>query len=176
MATARKKAKDKAQAVPVRGSDKAVEKSAAKTPFATLRDVERLFEDFLERGWRNPLRAEWPKWPDLSKLTAQSPAVDVVDREKEVVVRAQLPGFRKSDLDVSIAERTLTIKGSTREEQKEEKDNYFHQEIRTGSFSRSVLLPADVDAGKAQATFKDGVLELTLPKRRIAKQQQVPVR
>jgi Hsp20/alpha crystallin family len=137
MATAKKKATEKAQTVPVRGSDKPVEKSAAKTPFATLRDVERLFEDFPERGWPKPFRAGWPQWPDASKLLPQTPAVDVVDREK---------------------------------------DNYFHQEIRSGSFSRSVLLPADVDAGKAQATFKDGVLELTLPKRRVAKQQQVPVR
>jgi HSP20 family protein len=176
MATTKKKPNEEAQAVPVRGSDKPAAKSAAATPFATLRDVERLFQDFRERGWRNPFRGEWPQWPDASKLLPQTPAVDVVDREKEVVVRAQLPGFKKSDLDVSIAERTLTIKGSTREEQKEEKDNYFHQEIRTGSFSRSVLLPTDVDAGKAQATFKDGVLELTLPKRRVAKQQQVPVR
>jgi HSP20 family protein len=176
MATAKKKTNEKAQPVPVRGNDNAVEKSAAKTPFATLRDVERLFEDFLERGWPKPFRAEWPQWPDASKLLPQTPAVDVIDREKEVVVRAQLPGFKKSDIDVSIAERTLTIKGSTREEQKEEKDNFFHQEIRTGSLSRSVLLPADVDAGKSQATFKDGVLELTLPKRRVARQQQVPVR
>ena len=178
MATTTKKA-TKTQAattVPVRGSDKPVEKSAAKTPFATLRDVERLFEGFLERGWRQRFRGDWPRWPDISALVPQAPAVDVIDRDKEVVVRAQLPGIKKSDLDVSIAERTLTIKGSTREEQKEEKDNYFHQEIRSGSFSRSVLLPADVDAGKAQATFKDGVLEMTLAKRRVAKQQQVPVR
>jgi HSP20 family protein len=176
MASPKKKADDKAQAVPVRAKEKSAAKSSATTPFATLRDVERLFEDFLERGWPKPFRAGWPQWPDTSKLLPQTPAVDVVDREKEVVVRAQVPGFKKSDLDVSIAERTLTIKGSTREEQKEEKDNYFHQEIRTGSFSRSVLLPAEVDAGKAEATFKDGVLELALPKRRVAKQQQVPVR
>src|SRR5512143_4286963 len=176
MATSKKKASNKAQAVPVRTSDKSAAKSPATTPFATLRDVERLFEDFLERGWRHPFRMEWPQWPDVSKLLPQTPPVDVVDHEKEVVVRAQVPGFKKSDLDVSIAERTLTIKGSTRTEEKEEKDNYFHQEIRSGSFSRSVLLPADVDAGKAEATFKDGVLELTLPKRRVAKQTQVPVR
>lgn len=176
MATTKKKASDKAQAVPVRGNDKPAAKSTDVTTFATLRDVQRLFENFLERGWRRPFGGEWPQWPDMSKLLPQTPAVDVVDREKDVVVRAQLPGFKKSDLDVSITERTLTIKGSTREEQKEEKENYFHQEIRTGSFSRSVLLPADVDAGKAEATFKDGVLELTLPKRRVTKQQQVPVR
>lgn len=175
MAKTKKPATSKAQSASAASvGDKPAEKSAATAPFATLRDVERLFEDFLGQGWRNPFR-EWPRWPDASKLLPQAPAVDVVDREKEVVVRAQLPGFKKSDLDVSIAERTLTIKGSTREEKKDEKDNYFHQEIRSGSFSRSVLLPADVDAGKSQATFKDGVLELTLPKRRAAKQQQVPV-
>jgi HSP20 family protein len=174
MATAKTSAKG--QSVPVRGNDQPAAKSAPASPVATLRDVERLFENFIERSWRNPFGGDWPKWPDAAKLIPQTPAVDIVDREKEVVVRAQLPGFKKSDLDVSVAERTLTLKGQRREEQKEEKDNYFHQEIRTGSFSRSVLLPADVDAGKAQATFKDGVLELTLPKRKIAKQQQVPVR
>lgn len=175
MATAKKNQSEKAQSVPVRGS-KPAGKTAAPAPFATLGDIQRVFEDFFERGLKQPLRADWAQWPDLAKLLPQTPAIDVVDREKEVVVRAQLPGFKKSDLDVSIAERTLTIKGATREEQKEERDNYFHQEIRTGSVNRSVLLPADVDAGKAQATYKDGVLELTLPKRRVAKQQQVPVR
>ena len=160
MATTKKQADEKAQAVPVRANEKPAAKGSGTTPFATLRDVERLFDNFVERSWLKPFRAEWPQWPDTSKLVPHTPPVDVVDHEKEVVVRAQLPGFKKNDLDVSIAERTLTIKGSTREEQKEEKDNYFHQEIRTGSFSRSVLLPADVDAGKAQATFKDGVLEL----------------
>jgi HSP20 family protein len=176
MATTKKKTTDKDQSVPVRGDDKPGAKSASSSPVATLRDVERLFEDFLERRWRNPFGGEWPKWAEAARLLPQTPAVDIVDREKEVVVRAQLPGFKKSDLDVAIADRTLTITGETREEKKEEKDNYFHQEIRTGNFSRSVLLPADVDAGTSQATYQDGVLELTLPKRRIAKQQQVPVR
>ena len=142
----------------------------------TLGDLEQVFDRFLQRAWRNPLRFDWPRMPDLQGLLPQAPAVDVVDREKEVVVRAQLPGVKKGDLDVSIAERTLTIKGSTRTEQKEEKDNFFRQEIRSGSFSKSVLLPADVDAGKSEASFKDGVLELHLPKRRAVKEQQVPVR
>lgn len=156
-------------------AEAAAAKPAGASP-VTFNDLEKFFEDFMERAWKHPLRFEWPRLPELPSLLPQTPAVDVVDREKDVVVRAQLPGFKKSELDVSIADRTLTIKGERREEQKEEKDNYFHQEIRTGSFSRSVLLPAEVDAGKAEATFKDGVLELTLPKRRIAKQQQVAVR
>ncbi len=153
----------------------AAAKPAAAAP-VTFHDLEKFFDDFMQKARAHPLRFDWPRFPELPPLLAQTPAVDVVDRDKEVVVRAQLPGFKKSDLDVSVADRMLTIKGERREEQKEEKDNYFHQEIRTGSFSRSVLLPADVDAAKAEATFKDGVLELTLPKRRIAKQQQVAVR
>jgi HSP20 family protein len=161
--------------IPVKATGKPAA-AAHDTAPVTVGDLEQAFERLLQRAWRNPLRFDWPRMPDLQGLLPQTPAVDVVDREKEVVVRAQLPGVKKSDLDVSIAERTLTIKGSTRTEQKEEKDNFFRQEIRTGSFSKSVLLPADVDAGKAEASFKDGVLELHLPKRRAVKEQQVPVR
>jgi HSP20 family protein len=161
--------------IPVKATGKPAPTGGTTTP-ATLGDLEQVFERFLQRAWRDPVRFDWPRMPDLHGLLPQAPAVDVVDREKEVVVRAQLPGVKKSDLDVSIAERTLTIKGSTRTEQKEEKDNFFRQEIRSGSFSKSVLLPADVDAAKADASFKDGVLELHLPKRRAVKEQQVPVR
>jgi HSP20 family protein len=168
-----KKAGEPKTDVPVKTGGKAATQGAAPV---TLGDLERVFDNLLQRSWRNPLRFEWPRLTELQGLLPQAPAVDVVDRDKEIVVRAQLPGVKKSDLDVSIAERILTIKGSTRKEEKEEKDNFFRQEIRTGSFSRSVQLPADVDAGKAQATFKDGVLELLLPKRRSVKEQQVPVR
>jgi HSP20 family protein len=161
--------------IPVKTTGKPAAAGQSTAP-VTLGDLEQAFERLLQRTWRNPLRFDWPRMPDLQELLPQAPAIDVVDREKEVVVRAQLPGVKKSDLDVSIAERTLTIKGATRTEQKEEKDNFFRQEIRSGSFSKSVLLPADVDAGKAEASFKDGVLELHLPKRRAVKEQQVPVR
>ncbi len=155
---------------------KAAAPAAEETAPVRLNDLERVFDSLLHRTWRNPFRFDWPRVAELQGLLPHTPAIDVVDREKEVVVRAQLPGVKKGDLDVSIADRILTIKGSTRTEEKEEKDNFFRQEIRTGSFSKAVQLPADVDAAKAQATFKDGVLELQLPKRRVVKQQQVPVR
>lgn len=161
--------------IPVKTAGKPAPATERTAP-VTLSDLEQVFDRFMQRAWRNPLRFDWPRIPDLQGLLPQAPAVDVVDRTKEVVVRAELPGVKKGDLDVSIVERTLTIKGSTRTEEKEEKDNFFRQEIRSGSFSKSVLLPADVDANKAQTTFKDGVLELHLPKRRAVKEQQVPVR
>lgn len=143
-------------------------------------DVERLFEDFMQRRWLHPRRWEWPRLegvpglPDLPSLLEQrAPSVDVVDRDNEIVVRAEVPGVEKKDLDVSITNRTLTIKGSTRTEQKQEKGDYFRQEIRTGSMSRTVTLPADVDASKAKAELKDGVVELTLPKKPSAKRQKI---
>jgi HSP20 family protein len=171
--TAGKKTTGSKTEVPVKKADKSAAQGTAPVTFG---DLERMFDNLLQRNWRSPFRFDWPRLAELQGLLPQAPAVDVVDRDKEVVVRAQLPGVKKGDVDVSIADRILTIKASTRKEEKEEKDNFFRQEIRTGSLSRSVQLPADVDAGKAQATFKDGVLELQLPKRRVVKQQQVPVR
>jgi HSP20 family protein len=133
-----------------------------------------VFDDFLQRRWLHPFRREWPRWGDLSGVLEQmAPSVDVVDRKKEVVVRAEVPGIDREDLDVSIVDRTLTIKGSSRHEEKKEEDDYFHHEIRSGTFSRSILLPADVNAAKAKASFKDGVVELHLPKVRASKRHKL---
>jgi HSP20 family protein len=104
-----------------------------------------------------------------------APSVDIVDRKKEVVVRAEVPGINSDDLDVSIVDRTLTIKGSSRQEEKKEEDDYFRHEIRSGTFSRSILLPTDVNASKAKASFKDGVVELHLPKVRASKRHKISV-
>jgi len=160
------------------GTEKAGEqKSAPPKALAPLEAFERVFDDLLQRRWPHPLHLEWPRWGDWSGMLDKSaPSVDVVDRAKEVVVRAEVPGIDKEDLDVSIADRTLTIKGSSRHEEKEEGEDYFRQEIRSGAFSRSVLLPAEVNAGKAKATFKDGVLELHLPKVHASKRQQIALK
>ena len=149
----------------------------AEPPPRTFPELERAFEDFLSRRWLQPFGREWPRFGEISSLfDRQLPSLDIVDGEKEVVVRAEVPGIDKKDLDISIADRTLTIKGSTRKEKKEERENFFRQEIRSGSFSRSVLLPADVNASKAESTFKGGVLELRLPKAKIVKPQKVELR
>lgn len=149
----------------------------AEPPPRMFPELERAFEDFLGRRWLQPFGREWPRLGDLSSLLdRQLPSLDIVDGEKDVVVRAEVPGIDKKDLDISISDRTLTIKGSTRKEKKEEKENFFRQEIRSGSFSRSVLLPADVNASKAESAFKGGVLELRLPKARIVKPQKVELK
>lgn len=137
------------------------------TPARTLsqyEEMDRLFDNFFQRGWMRPWRPEWPSFPELTTLEGKIPKIDVVDRDNEIVVRAEVPGVEKKDLDVSVSNNAVTIKGSTRHEEKEEKGDYYRHEISAGSFSRSVALPADVDGSKVKASFKDGILELTLPK------------
>jgi len=88
-----------------------------------------------------------------------------------VLVKAEIPGVGGDDLDVAVDERSVTIKGKTSHEEKEEKGDYYRSEIRRGAFSRTVRLPREVDASNANATFKDGILELALPK--VAKSKRV---
>lgn len=157
------KVKSTAEAAPVR-------------PPAIWSEMDRLFDDFLDRRLAHPFRFNLPSlrsWPSL--MEDKVPSVDIVDREKEVVVRAEVPGIEKEDIDVSLDERVLTIKGSTRHEEKKEEDDYYRHEIRSGTFARSVVLPADVDASKAKASFKNGVVELHLPKTSPSSRQQIKV-
>jgi HSP20 family protein len=136
------------------------------------REMERVFGRF-GRGWMRPLRWTWPMWEEA--MEAKIPSVDVIDRDDEVLVRAELPGVDKEDLDISMTDDTVTIKGTTRTEEKEEKGDYFRREVATGSFSRTVRLPAEVDGEKSQASFKDGLLELTLPKVKKSKRHTIKV-
>jgi HSP20 family protein len=103
------------------------------------------------------------------------PSVDVIDRDDEVVVRAEVPGFRKDDIEVSVSGNMLTIRGETRREVTTEKGDFYRSEISRGAFVRSVSLPAEVDESKAQATMKDGLLELVLPKLEKSKRRTITI-
>ena len=106
---------------------------------APFEEFERMIDDLFGRGWMRPLRWQAPQWPEL-----RAPKVDVIDREKEVLVRAEIPGVKREDLDVSVSDSTVTIKGHTAREQREEKGDYHRCEIASGSFSRTVTLPVEV--------------------------------
>ena len=146
-------------------------------PAATaLRDeMDRLFEGVIPRGWLHPFRFEWPALGELPHLGVKLPRVDIIDRDAEVVVRAELPGVDKKGLDVSLTDNTVTLKGRTRHEEKEEKGDYYRSEITTGSFARTLPLPGNVDSARAKAIFKDGILVLTVPKVEQSKRHSVPV-
>lgn len=142
--------------------DVRVERHAPGRALSPFEEMDRMFESFFPRRWMQPFRWDMPHLPELAELKV--PKIDVIDRDTEILVRAELPGISKDDIDVSMTDNTVTIKGSSRHEKKEEKGNYYRCEISRGSFSRTVALPGDVDAEKAKATFNDGILELTLPK------------
>jgi HSP20 family protein len=107
-------------------------------------------------GWMNP-------W--MGAAGAESaPKLDVIEREDKVVVRAEVPGVQKTHLEVEASDVSLTIKGEMQEERHEEDERYRLHETSRGVFERTVRLPSDCDSTRAKATFKDGVLEVELPK------------
>jgi HSP20 family protein len=150
----------------------AAQPARALSPFD---EMEQFFDQYLRGGWLRPQRFDWPAFREAALPGLRLPKVDVVDRDDAVIVKAEVPGVDKKDLDISVSDDSVTIKGETSHEEKEEKGDYYRSEISRGSFSRTIGLPASVDGAKAKAEFRDGVLELTLPKVTKAKRHSVKV-
>lgn len=104
-----------------------------------------------------------------------SPSVDITDGEKEIRVKADIPGLKKQDIDISVEGNTLTIKGERTQENKTENDGLVRTERVYGSFYRAFTLPRGVDTSKVKASYKDGVLDLTLPKTSEAQPKQIEI-
>ena len=104
-----------------------------------------------------------------------SPLIDVYDSDNELMVKADIPGLKKEDIDVSIHDDILTIKGEKKIENEVREENCFRSERFYGSFNRSIELPSEVEWDKATATYKNGVLELKLPKKEEAKIRRITV-
>ena len=139
------------------------EKPRTMTPWD---EMDRWFDEFGRRGWLHPVSWEWPRFMEaVTPFEGRMPKVDLIDRETEIVVRAELPGVTKDDLEVTLTEGTVTIEAHTEEEKKEEEEGkYYRREMSRGEFRRTLGLPTEVDEDKAMASFTDGILELTLPK------------
>jgi len=151
----------------------AVEKAAPPAQLVDpLDEVERWFDDLSSRRWLRPWRWE-TRFPEA--FTLSMPKVDVVDRPNEVIVRAEVPGVEKKDINVSVSGNMLTIRGESKKEAKEEKGDYYRAELTRGAFSRTLALPAEVDDSKTKASMKDGMLELTLPKVEKAKRRNITI-
>jgi HSP20 family protein len=123
-------------------------------------EIDRMFQDFTVPS----LSSLWTGAPIVGKSGRWLPALDIYEKENNVVVEAELPGIPKEAVKITATDSTLTIQGETKEEEEEKKEGFYRSERRYGSFYRSVVLPEAVDYGKARAEFKDGVLKITLPK------------
>jgi HSP20 family protein len=149
------------------------EPARALSPFGDLERrferMERLFEDFFGRpfGVHMPSLRPW-----RSAAEEVSPSVDIFEDGNDVVVKAELPGMKKEDLEVNFTDGALIISGEKKQEEKVEKKDYYRMERSYGGFTRSFRLPADVQGDKARATFKDGVLEVRVPKTGEAKKKE----
>lgn len=162
----------KQEVVPVKQGGE-LQKAGAPRALSPFEEMEHMFEEFFPRRWPRLMRWEWPSLPELPEL--RLPRTDLIDREDEVLVRAELPGVDKKDVDVTVTEDTVTIKAETKREEKEEKGDYYRREISQASFARTLALPADVDGTRAKASFKDGVLELAIPKQKKSKRHTITV-
>jgi HSP20 family protein len=109
------------------------------------------------------------------KAREWSPAVEVLETKDEVVVKAELPGMKESDIDVSVTDGLLTIRGERKHEEETKEKGYYRSEWVYGAFRRSVPLPTGTDPEKIKATYHDGVLEVKFPKPEEAKPKQVKV-
>jgi HSP20 family protein len=118
--------------------------------------MDRLFNESFLRPWGD----SWSLLPG----EARGVPLDMYETDKDVVVKASVPGMKPEDIQVTVTDDVLTIKGELKAEQEIKRENYHMQEHRYGSFQRSVRLPAPVKSDKAEAVFENGVLTLTLPK------------
>jgi HSP20 family protein len=150
-----------------------VEPAHEITPFE---EMEKRFEDF----FRRPFSMFGPSWLPRLKFPETgiiSPNVDIFEDGNDIVVKAEIPGMKKEDIEVNLTDDMITVSGEKRNEEKVEKKDYYRIERSYGSFTRSFRLPKDVQSDKAKATFKDGVLEIRVPKtaEAISKEKKIPI-
>lgn len=135
-------------------------------PFAQVREVDRQVGDFLNQGL--------PQLANRVLGTRPFPAINVWDENDEVIAEAELPGLQTDDVDISVVGNELTIKGE-RKQQAVESISYHRRERESGSFTRVLRLPVEVDADRVQAVLRDGVLTVRMPKAEVAKPRKIVV-
>ncbi|MBC8412106.1 MAG: Hsp20/alpha crystallin family protein [Nitrospira sp.] len=131
--------------------------------------MEDMFTDF----FRRPLsRGMWPSMERLLEEVEPVPTVDIFEEKDSIVLKSDMPGISKEDIEISLTDDTITLSGEKKHEEKIEKKNYYRMERSSGSFCRTFNLPAEVQTDKAKASFKEGVLEIRIPKSESAKKKE----
>ena len=141
----------------------------------------RLFRELEETGRQFDSLFDTPLWPAVwRRLPAQerewSPAIEVFEKEDKYVVKAELPGLKEEDVDVSVNDDTLCLKGENKTEHEVKEEEYHWSERTYGSFLRTIRLPSNVDAGKIEAEYENGMMEITLPKMAEVKPKKITVK
>jgi len=136
-------------------------------PFRALRRRDDVFDQLFREFLRRPMFDQ--------EEDGLAPPVEVAESDGEVIVKMEVPGVEKDQLQLTVADDRITVRGEVRKESEEKRKNYFRQEIRYGAFQRSVPLPVEVDATNASAELKHGMLKVTLPKSKQPKAHEIKV-
>jgi HSP20 family protein len=169
--------KHEVQKMPPRGLTSPFERFDLLSDSGLFKEMDRFFEEYLPRRLWPSFRYDWPSMttPQRAPFEGKTPRVDVLDREGDFLIKAELPGVDKKDISITIADNVLTLEATMSREDKEEKAEYYRQEISRGSYRRTIALPAAVKESEAKASFKNGVLELTIPKMEKTKRSTITV-
>ncbi|HSD28991.1 MAG TPA: Hsp20/alpha crystallin family protein [Vicinamibacteria bacterium] len=141
----------------------------ALTPWTGMPALKKELDRLFERFWEG----DSPDWPSFGEW---APKLDVSDTPGALVVKAEVPGIDPKEIEVTVQDQVLTIKGEKREEKEEKDEQRYWAERSYGTFARAIRLPAPVEAGKVTATFKNGLLTVKLPKGATAKGTMIPVK
>lgn len=137
-----------------------------RDPFDFDVDFPREVERFFNRPFSRNLEVLKEEW---------YPSVDIAETKDEVIVKAEIPGMTKEDVSISLQENVLTLRGEKKLEKEEKGKTFYRTERSYGSFVRSFNLPTAVLGNKVKAVYKDGVLQITLPKKEEVKSKEIPI-
>lgn len=135
------------------------------SPFA---EMERMFDDFFHRRLMTPSLFHGLRLPDFGDV---SPSVDMFEDGEDLIIKAEIPGMKKNEISIDFADDVVTISGEKKSEERTERKDYYCVERTFGSFSRKLRLPVEIQIDKAHAVFREGVLEIRMPKSEAAKRK-----
>lgn len=138
-------------------------------------NLEHKIENMFNHFWHNPVPSDTENELSVPVTFSRFPKMDVIDRDKEIFIKAELPGIDKKDIEISLSNNRLLIKAHSHVENKEENGDYLKQEIKNSEVYRSVLLPGDVDDNNIKTSFKNGILELVIPKHENSHRKRIKI-
>jgi len=137
-----------------------------RDPFEELRNLERRITKLFDEFWGERLPVE---------VGVREPYADIIESDRDIRVVVEMPGVSKEDIKINATENSLEVSAEVKKEEKEEKEGYIRRERRFSRFYRVFNLPTEVDPAKAKATFKNGILEVVLPKKKVEKRTEIKV-
>ncbi len=161
-----------------KAEEKAVTTKKPSEITSRVEDIEHWMERFMDDMWRRPFPSLFgrDRWLPIRPSSIRMPSLDVYEEKDAVVVKAELPGMKKEEVEVNLVGESLTIKGEKKEDNEVKENDYYRRERSYGSFLRTVALPCEVKSEEIKASFNDGVLEIRMPKTEEAKKKSISVK